>query len=268
MHIYLEHKLCLRRFLSFESSSDGSLVFWVPRISADKAAKGVRYTVHTTGTVHKQFGGEKSGRIFIDPLFDLQEVRAIAHISVPNIERLDLAETNEMVSFVSVDPDKILSRLDFSVSIGPKSSPYSENCLRLDFEIYSVFVRLETIGAEVPDAFDEHFLYGLYPSKYDRAKISRDWAELLFWKQVHPNTPIVLRRGNGSYRLLAEVPMRVKPKLEIRFNRPDLRSEQIRQKQFDDLTHFVEFWICGKGGRIKDDDLRQHIVGWVLDAEF
>jgi hypothetical protein len=67
--------------------------------------------------------------------------------------------------------------------------------------------------------------------------------------------------------MLAAVPMRVSPKLDIRFDREDLKVEQIDFNKATQPRHKVRFWICDKGGRNRLEDLRRHIVSVALGAD-
>jgi hypothetical protein len=101
------------RFLRLETSSDGSLVVIVDRDprpkggsfelnskdglivpahtdNPDQLLPSGRFSIHTTGIVHRHGGGDRKNTIQIEPLHSLTKVSLIGFVSFPQISRLGL----------------------------------------------------------------------------------------------------------------------------------------------------------------------------------
>ena len=98
------------RFLRFETSPDGSLIAFLDRdsrskigsmqlngsgtlvpanLATDRRLPSGRFSIHTTGEVHRYFAGNRENTIYIEPLHRLTRLAWIGFVSLPKISRLD-----------------------------------------------------------------------------------------------------------------------------------------------------------------------------------
>jgi hypothetical protein len=246
---------------------------FVPRDDqSDVPANHAKITCHTTGEIHYSNANARRQTFFIEPLYALSKPHTVGYFSVPRPTRLDVLDERTHQHDVSVVfelPSGEEERLNFVVDLAPSAPKTLETYgVALTYEVYSAIVRLvPNFPIRIPSDMSEHFVYGA-PSvgAVNSRQVGIAEAELNFHNKVHgPNPPIFRERG-GAYVVLAAVPMRVPPRLAIRFDRTDLHVDAV------DLgdrapTHKVRFWICDKGGRNKTEDFRAHIREVELSAE-
>jgi hypothetical protein len=280
------------RFLRFETSSDGSLIAFLdrnarPKIgSMEMGADGVfvavqnttdrplpsgRFSIHTTGEVHRYASGKRTNTIQIEPLHRLTKLARIGFFSIPRPARLDFLDErrdyHDLAGILEI-PEEVSERLTFALEIGPKPQEPSTYGVALHYELYSLVVRLEATGFW-PSELVDHFIHGMPVSgQFQARQIDRASAELEFYQRIHGRTAFIFREDRGgAYIAMAVVPMVRAPTLKIGFNRPDLSIEIIPYEIPTQPTHKVRFWIRDKGGRNRRDDLRKHIASVELNAE-
>jgi hypothetical protein len=185
------------------------------------------------------------------------------------LDRLDEKKHVHEIAATLDIPEDVSSRISFAIEIGPKPQTPQTFGVALNYELYSAIVRAIETPLALPSEMSDHFIAGMPKvGLFDKRQTDKANAELAFYKAAHPNAPHIFREEkSGAYVVLAAVPMRVPPKLEIDFNRDDLYVEQIPFGRLAEPTHKVRFWICDTGGSNKKDDLRKHIKSAVLDAE-
>jgi hypothetical protein len=279
------------RFLHFDARPDGSLVIVLDRssrsaqepLTLDMATgqfvpdllartSHVKVSCHVTGEIRYYCGSAKPRRVFyIDKLTALSRITPVAFFSIPRVSKLD-----------RVDPDRhrlsqeaawkiadgIDQRRTFLVEMSPL--PLPENIggwgVAFGYELYGVIVRIVP-SSSVPcgDETSDHFSYGVPVVGTRKSRSSSvPEAELEFHHKIHGDGMLAMREKSGAYVVVASVPMRTHPRLTVTFNRKDLSCEQDSEAK---KVHKVRFWIRDKGGRNLRDDLRQHIVSIMLDAE-
>lgn len=280
----------LFRFLKFEALADGSLLIVIDRDptpkkgglrlrngtiepsleGSGKVLHHGRFTCHTTGQINRHIGGVAAPEIIYgEPLFDLSQPQGVGFYSVPEITKLDQIspENLEGTDFKINIPGDVNGRLTSAFKLLPNdySATQLEGvCLR--YELYTLHIA--PFDFCPPEEMREHFIVGS-PSvgSSDHRQIDIPNAELSFYKKVFRDGKPIFRERSGAYVLLAEVPIRVPPELKIKFDSPKFSAEQIEFDGKTPTTHKVRFWIKDKGGRNKSDDLREHIVSVVLNAE-
>jgi hypothetical protein len=280
------------RFLRFEASTDGSLILFLDRDArskrgsmdtnedgvlvpngnvSDRALPSGRFSIHTTGVIHRYAAGERKATIHIEPLHALTKVTLIGFVSFPRISRLDpFDETNDRCDTAATleIPEDVFERITFAIEIGPKPQQPATFGVALNYELYSAIVRLAP-NPSLPPELSEHFIHGmLTEGRFDERQIDKANAELAFYQRIHGRSVFIFREDRGgAYVIMAVVPMARTPKLNIGFDRNDLRIEVIPFEKHREPTHKVRFWICDKGGRNKKDDLRKHVTSVELNAE-
>jgi hypothetical protein len=284
------------RFLRLETSSDGSLIVIVDRdarpkigsltgggnagevftfvpsnIQTDEPLPSGRFSIHTTGEIHRYSAGHREGTIYIEPLHALTRTSLFGIVSIPRPARLDLLDEvrdgHDVAAFMEI-PDHVSERISFVLEIGPGLQEPQTYGVCLNYELYSVVVRVVPDLLQLAPELSEHFIYAMPgEGQFGQRQIDRANAELKFYQRIHGTRMLIFREDRGgAYTAMAIVPMSKPPNLKIGFNRPDLGIELIPYEI--GKVHKVRFWICDRGGRNKTDDLRKHIVSAELDAEF
>lgn len=290
--VLLRQSDAVYRFLKFDTSSDGSLLAFLdrdprPRIEAmtmsengtfvpDEVAAVVtvpsaKFSIHTTGEVHRYAGGQRQSTIYIEPLHSLTKITPIAFFSIPQVAKLDGFEEakhrNDAVAILEI-PEHVSERLTFVLELGPQPQQPVTFGVALNYEIYSAVVRLVPNFLNLPTEMVDHFIHGMpVKGQFDKRQTDKATAELGFHQRIHGQASLVFREDSGAYVLLAEGPMLRAPQLTITFDKPDLRIELIPFDQVTRPTHKVRFWICDKGGRNRTSDLRNQIKSIELSAE-
>ncbi|MBS7810173.1 hypothetical protein [Roseococcus pinisoli] len=277
------------RLLRLEARPDGSILIIIDRqpslksggltlrhgnieIDPEKVGEIVhhgKFTCHVTGQVNYYKNGTSKPHItYIDPLYKLTEFSVIGFYSVPCISRLDkyyekIDKTNILPIMV---PPTHTGRFSFRFSLSPNENIKNSDSLIVKYELYSLVI--EPINIEIPAEMAGHFVVGNIDSgKYNNRQVNIDHAELEFHKRILKGAPPIYREAAGSYIVFAEVPMRIPPKLTVKFDHPSLSAEQISIEGNTPNVHKIRFWIRDAGGRNKKDDLRRHIISVELDAE-
>jgi hypothetical protein len=277
------------RFLRFETSADGSLLAFLdrdPRASrgrmvlsngvfvpeanrSDRPSPSAKFSIHTTGEVHRYLGRERKSTIHIEPLYALTSLHLIGYVSIPRPARLDLMDETRHVHDVAAIldiPETISERISFVIEIGPKPQEAQTFGVALHYEVYSVVARVAPPPIAVSSEVADHFITGTRSTGIDKRQTDKAAAELAFYRAALNGANAIFREESGAYVILAAVPMRSPPRLSIVFRKDDLYVEQIPFDHPSQPTHKVRFWICDKGGRNKRDDLRTRIASIELDA--
>lgn len=279
------------RIFRFETSSDGSLLVFLDRDpqasgmtiktngmrvpearNAGQPKSSTKFTVHTSGEIHRELGGVRKSTIFIEPLHRLTALHPFGVVSIPRPDRLDVFDparhTHATEAILDI-PEQLSERIHFVLEVGPTPQSPQTFGFSLNYELYSIVARvIPLFPTPLPDELVEHFVSGMpRVGVFENRQADPASAELDFYRAVHSGAPPIFREASGAYVMLAAVPMRVTPRLEVQFDRADLRIEQIGFGKAVQPSHKVRFWICDRGGRNKVDDLRQHIVSAALDAE-
>jgi hypothetical protein len=278
------------RFMLFEARGDGSLLAFLDRdprsrrgsytndekgqvvperITDDKALPSAKFSIHTTGVVHRYAGGERKGTIHIEPLHQLTQLIFVAFVSIPCVSRLDLFDEkkHQQTTFATLEVDEgVTERITFSLEIGPAPQTPKTFGVSLDYELYSLVVRVEQ-ALTYPPEITNHFIHGMYSKgMFETRQADPGSAELNFHQQIHGRSPIIFRERSGAYVALGAVPMARPPQLILKFNRDDLYIAQVPFDGTHQPTHKVRFWICDKGGKNRVDDLRMHITSMTLES--
>jgi hypothetical protein len=246
-------------------------IFIPDEVASDRKLPSGRFSIHTTGQVHRYAGGERKSTINIEPIHALTKVAVVGFVSIPRPARLDRFDANknryDAVATLEI-PDGVSERITFIIELGPVPQQPASYGVALNYELYSAIVRVVPAGTWPPE-LAEHFIHGMPGvGQFEKQQVDKASAELGFYQRIHGRSLFVFREDKGGvYVLLTVVPMAKVPKLKIGFDRDDLCVEIIPFEQNKEPTHKLRFWICDKGGRNKKDDLRKHITSIELDSE-
>jgi hypothetical protein len=283
------------RFMRLETSSDGSLIVLVDRdprpkhggydwefnvfsdeetslkpveAEHDRRLPSPRFSIHTTGVIHRYADGIRKSTIQIEPLHALTKLYGIGIVSIPRASRLDIfikaKHVHDAEALLEI-PENVLERITFIIEVGPKPQVPSSFGVGLNYELYSIVVRVVP-NPTFPPEVQPHFITAM-ANTGAQEKVNKAAAELAFYQTIHGRDALIFREDRGgAYVALAAVPMAKPPKLTITFSKPDLRVEIIPFDEGQEPIHKVRFWICDKGGRNKTEDLRGYITSVELDA--
>jgi hypothetical protein len=148
------------RFVRFETSADGSLLAFLdrdPRPSrgamtlddngvfvsdknvSDRPVSSTRFSIHTTGEIHRYLGRERKGTIHIEPLHALTRLAFVGYISIPRPSRLDPLDENkhrqDIAALLDI-PEEISKRISFVIELGPKPQEPQTYGVALNYELY------------------------------------------------------------------------------------------------------------------------------------
>jgi hypothetical protein len=249
------------------SNQDGG-GFVRENIDASSVTGHAKFSFHTTGIVnYYPYRKKLQSRTRIKRLLDLTEFVPVAIYSVPSLERLDQRRDHALPAVAIDCRDYTAGRITFIIEMGPAIIPPNRDSVVFQLNhrnIYSAVIRLASHpqgSAEI----SEHFIIGLFGESYpDASEDEIISAEIEFNERAYPEGPPIFRKGDGSYFIIGRGRMRTAPKLIVKFDRDDLRSEVIPIS--GEPTHKVNFWILDRGGRNKRDDLRPHILNLFFDA--
>jgi hypothetical protein len=141
--VLIKQGATIYRFLRFETSPDGSLIAFLDRDARPKVGgvtmgrDGVfvptqhgtdrplpygRFSIHTTGEVHRYVDGKRADTIHIEPLHRLTKLNCVGFFSIPRPARLDVfdehRERHDVAGTLEV-PEGVSERLTFLLEIGP-----------------------------------------------------------------------------------------------------------------------------------------------------
>lgn len=288
--VLLKHGDSTYRFLTLTAGSDGSLYVLLdrkPRVPqqfmkldetgkfvpqpahSSKAVPSTKFSLHTSGEIRRYLHGKLCNVIYVEPLLAVTRSFPFGFLSLPRPSRLDVADMDQLRDDVCVTlevPEDV--RTTFALLIGPKKKISPSPAISIDYELYSLGLMLSPLPVNLTEAQSDHFLHGMARiGLFDRRQSSSSQAELSFHQSVHGTDRLVFREDSGAYVVMASVPMRAAPKLNVTFSRPDLQAEVCKYDKRDQPVHKVRFWIRDSGGRNKRDDLRPYIVAVTFDAE-
>jgi hypothetical protein len=154
------------RFLRFETSSDGSLVVIIDRdaspkrgamrlgqdgifvpdeVDTDRILPSGRFTLHTTGEIHRYANGKTQDTIHIEPLHALTKLALVGFVSIPRVSRLDPFDElkHRRDTLATLDfPEGHSDRVTFWLEIGPKPQEPQTYGVGLNYELYSIVIRV------------------------------------------------------------------------------------------------------------------------------
>lgn len=256
MRILVQHSGALRKFVVLESSDrDGSLTLVMRRdgVSHSRASwstkpgdqgpkqldfqapcsKNKRITIHQSGRINYH---ENRRTIFIDPLTRVTRIFPVYGYRVPNLSRLDLQTEGVAADDAVVDLSDLDGPVSFSVFIGPKDFIPPGRAIKLAYEAegYAVVISLDSVPFMVPAGYEDHFTT-LTPetSPFDEQQVAEDQALISYHRALTGSTGPILYRPNGEgiFRLIFSVPMRVAPRFKIELADPELQvSDQDVQR--------------------------------------
>lgn len=291
MRVLLRQNGALRRLANVSlGDRDGSVVLVLPRagktiwqqvrvpyqagqptvkLATEEVGKGVKVTLHSSGRLNF---GDRRDPVYVEPIWDLTDPLWIGTYRIPTIGALDQYDAKVTDEDLVVDvPDSWAGPGAFQISLGPvrlgsSGVPTITFLNRLDLAF--AWVQIES---PYPSELPESFIYS-FPERGTRATqaIPEDEALIRYSRLLYPpgfEYPMLDGpNGDGTYRLVFNVPMRDVPRVTIVAKDSNIKAV-VSDQQVDTRTNKVQvkFRFRGKGGFIKSPTAFASIE---LDAEF
>lgn len=253
MRILIRFRSSIRKFMVLESSDrDGSLSLTIRREGSSMSrtswstrpevqelnttnfekplAKNKRVTIHQSGRINYHQNGNV---IFIAPLTQTTQPFLIYGYRVPSIEKLDVHDKGINDEDVVFDlSDLSDGPVSFSVFLGQADFTPQGRALKLGYEAegYSVTLQLDPITFDVPSEVSEHFTT-LTPEigLFTKQQVPEDQALIAYHQALTGFSDLIMYapNGEGTFRMVFSVPMRIAPKFNVEPEDPNLYvSEQ------------------------------------------
>jgi len=273
------HKILIRqrnelyRFLQFEfrDHADGSLNIIFDRVYEDTKSLSwtsermtvtetdetdgskLRVSYHPTGRINFH-GMSSAAPIFGEPLFEVTRPQLLFIASVPTIDRLDrLTNPAEADTIVQLPDD--FGRLTFSVSLVPTDFQACEpQLLAVNYDgWFGISIRVEP-PIEIPEGAERHIIRMVSLSgPYTTQQCSQEQALINVHQKNTQSTGLITswEPREAVYRLIFAVPMRVPPRLIVRFEDENIVAEVLPPTRPATAAAEIRFKARGPSGYIK-----------------
>ena len=187
--------------------------------------KNKRITVHQSGRVNFHENGRS---IFLEPLTDTTITTCIYGYRIPAINKLDefCAPINSEDSIFNLS-ELGNGAVSFSFSIAPANLGLSGKAIKIAYatEGYALSISVDKQPFPVPIGYEEYFTT-LSPTcgPFAMQKISEEQALISYHQALVGSTNCILYppNGEGDFKLIFSVPMRVAPRFKIELADPGL----------------------------------------------
>lgn len=199
-----------------------------PRASVAGGLRSRKITIHATGRVNDD---RRRDPIFLEPLTRTSVPSVVAHYRFPSVEGLDRYEgTPEEDDLVwdefmdyGVGPGCV------TLTVAPPSYVPTSPSVRFDYyHRFTLLFTVTDIEAALPSDLSDHFVHlAPGPGPFAQQVIKEDLALVEFHQALTGSQDLVLYgpNGQGWYRAIFAVPMRVAPRATIEAEDPDLVVE-------------------------------------------
>jgi hypothetical protein len=261
-NIVIKRGLTYYRFLYVGLSlTDGSLYLSLKKQNGE----GIDVSYHATGTIHYKSPLDRC--LFAEPTSRVTSVFKFLLLSIPAIERLDTLEATSDEDGVLEMPEDLVGRVQFGFTISPHGTG-ADPAVAVDFwPLFRLSVFVTYPAPPVPPECRDRLVCEA-PTVGLSDRILMDEAEALCRFQQnwhsHPSSLILYPPNQeGVWRMVTPVPMRIPPRVTLRFEDPTLQVEEKRSAKNPNAD--IRFKVKGKGGFIKHCVPIRSIQ---LDAEF
>ncbi|MFM0058698.1 hypothetical protein PQR64_24035 [Paraburkholderia phytofirmans] len=197
--------------------------------------KDKRITIHQSGRVNFK---ENKSTIYIEPLTQTNTAFRVYQYRIPSIQKLDVfakTKRDEDVIFEMDEPDD--RPISFSFFIGPSQFTAPGRAFKLDSgqQGYALSIAIDTGIMEAPPQCEDHFITGT-PLRgiFETQQMPEDEALLAYHRAVTGAKGAILYapNGEGDFKFIFAVPMRIAPKFVIELVEADLHvTEQDVQRE-------------------------------------
>lgn len=221
-----------------------------------------KITYHSSGCV--RYHNVNISSNFFEPLYDLSRRNLFASIVIPSIKQLDLFEG------VISDEDFLLQikngnpKTQFNFIIAPWDNQIEDIHVAIRYEgLFSLLLVLSQPTVVIPDEVRDCFIFiAPHQGLFNQQAIDEHTALIRFHQKLVGSKDLILYspNGEGVYKIICAVPMRIPPKTEIQFLNKDYSAEIIKI-----TTSVVTFKVKNQHGHTVKQEVQ--IVGISLDAE-
>lgn len=290
LHVRQQNKIYHFIEIEFSEDRDGSFyIFFVRQGASDKhilcnydtctkesrikdethevQRRGLKVSYHTTGLVH--YEDTYLPRIYCEPIYSITVPLVFLTISVPSITQLDVYEddVNEEDSILEI-PTDIQDRVNFRFIISPPEYLDLEKntaCRIAYLKLFDLSIIAEPNIYPIPNGCHNCFSY-FSPQNglYDHQVVDKHTALIMFHQKNNGTRGHIVfpPNGEGVWKIIHTVPMRIPPQINIYFAEPQYHAEKVENGSSVSYTRFV---VKDKHGRKVMKQLS--IVSIELDAE-
>lgn len=239
--IYISSNKNLYKFLSYVlQDSDGSLYIIIERSGTNKEFvefdsrdyqlkyvtldnrrdKRKRISYHASGCV-RYHNISKSINCF-EPITGVTQPNIVAAFIIPRIDKLDISDTPP------TDEDFVIpmnwsskSKIQFTFIVAPWNMQSNSVHIAIRYkDIFSFILQISESEISIPSELENHFIF-MTPERglFEQQVIDNDNALILFHQKINETKTIIIYPpdGEGVWKIICAVPMRIPPNLSIRF---------------------------------------------------
>lgn len=268
---------------NFALKGDGSLYLILVRdgvsdhsISRDKASsepqrqnfssprsKTKKISYHASGLV--RFHDTNIQSTIREPISAIMSINPLVSYVLPNIEKLNIISKITDTDFVF--ELKEVRPIQFSFIIAPWQHVSHEiNCSIRFQELFALIVEVSSPECEIAPPLIDYVTLSVVPNSILNSSMMReDEAFVAFHQKFNKTQKTIIYSPNseGVYRIICASPMRVSPRLEVKFFDESYVAEQLPPHPKRGNSE-VKFRVKGKGGWVTRE---VQIASIILDAE-
>ena len=204
-------------------------------------------------------------KTFCEPLCAISSVNKFVFYVIPRLEKLSPISCVDEKDFVfelnQSEP------IQFSFNVAPWQHVSQNVHFAIRFrDLFALIVEVAPPTIEIPPGLADYVtIAAIKNPEIDSPIISEPEAFILFHKKLNATQTAVVYSPNskGEYRIICAVPMRIPPRLEVKFVDDTYVAEQLPPHPKRGNSE-VRFRVRGKGGYVKHE---VQIASFVLDAE-
>jgi hypothetical protein len=223
--------------------------------------KRKKISYHSSGCV--RYHNVDSDSKYFEPISGVSQLNNFCTWSIPDIENLDETDATESEDDYTLDCDTVEGRICFTFCMAPWNLVVDLPHIAIRYNNqFSLIIVMRTLDVELPSEVNDHFLT-IAPTigLFDKQAISNDQALISYHQMVQDGTDIIYSpNGEGVYKVICAVPMRIPPKLGITFDDESLQTEVVKS-----TNSHVRFKVKDKYGNTIKSEVP--ILSLFLDSE-
>lgn len=223
--------------------------------------KRKKISYHSSGCV--RYHNVDSDSKYFEPISGVTQLNNFCTWSIPDIEKLDESDSIESDDEYTLNCDAVDGRVCFTFCMAPWNLVVDLPHIAVRYNNqFSLVIVMHSLDIELPNEVNDHFIT-IAPAKglFGKQAISNDQALISYHQMVQGGTDIVYSpNGEGVYKIICSVPMRVPPKLGVTFDDDTLQAEVVKS-----TNSHVRFKVKDKHGNTIKSEVP--ILSLFLDSE-
>lgn len=223
--------------------------------------KRKKISYHSSGCV--RYHNVESDSKYFEPISGITQLNNFCTWSIPDVEKLDESESIESDDDYTLKCDAFDGRVCFRFCMAPWNLVVDLPNVAVRYNNqFSLVIIMHSLDIELPNEVNDHFLT-IAPANgfFEKQAISNDQALISYHQMVQGGTDIVYSpNGEGVYKIICSVPMRVPPKLGVTFDDDTLQAEVAKS-----TNSHVRFKVKDKNGNTIKSEVP--ILSLFLDSE-